>query len=311
MRYYSYSRFLKEYFGEKIYKICINAGLTCPNRDGSLGVGGCIFCSQGGSGEFAQSHLQSVAKQIEEGRKQTEKKYHGSSYIAYFQAFTNTYTSPSHLEEMIGAAMDSDRIAAVILATRPDCLPEDILDVLSKAAQRKPLFIEMGLQTCHDTTADFLNRAYPTSVFDHAVMELYKRGIRVSAHVIAGLPTETAAMQFETVDHLNRLPISGIKISMLNVLAGSRLADYYRENPFHLYSMEEYVDILIGYLERLREDIVIERLTGDGPKSILIAPKWIGHKRLVLNTIQKEMKKRNTWQGRLYRKENIQWPTNP
>ena len=298
-RYYTYSRFLKEYFGEKIYKISINGGFTCPNRDGTLSTGGCIFCSEGGSGEYAESQNLSIRQQLLSGRSQSKNKYQGIHYIAYFQAFTNTYTTPERLSDMLSEAMAPSWIRAVALGTRPDCLGPEILAVLSQANKIKPVFVEMGLQTCHDRTASFLNRAYPTKTFTKAAKELSSLGLRVSAHTIAGLPGENLDAQLATIDYLNQLPISGIKISMLNILKNTALATYYEKHPFPVYSMDEYVNVLICCLERLRKDIVVERITGDGPRSLLIAPKWIGHKKLVLNTIRKEMKRRNTWQGRL------------
>lgn len=299
-RYYSYSRFLKEYFGEKVYKICIDGGFTCPNRDGSLSTLGCLFCSEGGSGEFAEQASLSIKEQIELGKRQTEKKYHGSRYMAYFQAFTNTYAPIPHLRKLYEEACDCEEICALIIGTRPDCLSEPVLDLLEELQQKKPVFLELGFQTCHDSTAHFLNRGYDSWVFADAVKRCAAHGIRVTAHVIAGLPGETPEMQYQTIHFLNKLPISGIKISMLYLLKNTPLASYYEKYPFPVYSMEEYVDVVIGYLEHLRPDIVIERITGDGPRDLLIEPKWILHKRLVLNTIQKELKLRNTQQGKKY-----------
>lgn len=299
-RYYSYSRFLKEYFGEKIYKICLDGGFTCPNRDGSLSTLGCLFCSEGGSGEFAeQAHL-SITEQIIKGKQQTANKYQGEKYLAYFQAFTNTYAPVEKLRTLYEEALNREEICGLIIGTRPDCLPEEVLDLLEELQSKKPVFLELGFQTCHDKTARFLNRGYDSIVFADAVKRCAEHKIRVSAHIILGLPGESMEDQYETIHFLNKLPISGIKISMLYLLKNTPLAAHYEKHPFPLYTMEEYVDVLVGCLERLRPDIVIERITGDGPRKLLIAPEWILHKRYVLNTIQKELKLRNTYQGKNY-----------
>ncbi len=301
-RYYSYSRFLKEYFGDKIYKICLDGGFTCPNRDGTLSREGCIFCSEGGSGDFAESSSLSITDQILHGRRQTSEKYQGQRYLAYFQAFTNTYAPLPRLRQLYEEAIRQEPICGIIIGTRPDCLPEPVLQYIEdlQKKENKPVFLELGLQTCHDDTARFLNRGYPTEIFTDAVIRCHEHGLRVTAHTIAGLPGETSEMQYQTVEYLNKLPVSGIKISMLNLLRNTPLASWYQEHPFHILTMEEYVDLVIGYLERLRPDIVIERITGDGSRALLIEPKWILHKHLVLNTIRKEMKQRNTRQGIKY-----------
>lgn len=301
-RYYSYSRFLKEYFGDKVYKICLNGGFTCPNRDGTLSREGCLFCSQGGSGDFAESSSVSITEQILQGRQQTRDKYQGQRYLAYFQAFTNTYAPLPRLRRLYEEAIRQESVCGIIIGTRPDCLPEPVLLYMEELQEKekKPVFIELGFQTCHDDIARFLNRGYDSEVFADAVLRCHKHGLRVTAHTIAGLPGETRDMQFQTVEYLNRLPVSGIKISMLNLLKDTPLASYYADHPFHIYTMEEYVDVVIGYLERLRPDIVIERITGDGSRKLLIEPEWVLHKHLVLNTIRKEMKQRNTRQGIKY-----------
>ena len=288
-RYYSYSRFIKENFGEKLYKICIVGGFTCPNRDGTLATGGCIFCSEGGSGEFTENASLSVSEQIHLGKSQTSRKYQGEHYIAYFQAFTNTYAPVDRLRALYEEAITAPEIVALSIGTRPDCITPEILDLLEELNKRKPVFIEMGLQTSHDSTASFLNRAYPTETFTKTCHALAEAGIRVTAHIILGLPGETLDMELDTIRYLNTLPVSGIKISMLYVLKNTVLASYYEQHPFHILTMEEYINHLIICLSQLRKDIVIERMTGDGPKDLLIVPKWIGHKRLVLNTIHKEM----------------------
>lgn len=297
-RYYSYSRFLKERFGEKIYKISLNGGFTCPNRDGTLSTGGCIFCSEGGSGEYAESALLPIETQIAQGKRQSQNKYCGNQYIAYFQAFTNTYAPIKRLRFLYESAIASEEIVALAIGTRPDCLPENVLDLLEELNTKKPVFLEMGLQTCHDSTAVSLNRGYPTSVFTQAALACAARGIRTTAHLILGLPGETHAMQEETIQYVNALPVGGVKLSMLHVLKHTPLAQRYQADPFPLFTLETYTDCVISCLERLRPDIVIERITGDGPKHLLIAPKWSLHKRQVLNTIHQEMKRRDSFQGK-------------
>lgn len=295
--YYSYSDFLKEYFGKKLYKICIDGGFTCPNRDGTLSSLGCIFCSEGGSGDFSADARLSITEQIAAGRAQTAKKYMGDQYIAYFQAFTNTYAPIDHLRALYTEAIENESIAAISIGTRPDCLNADVISLLKELHQRKPVFLELGLQTIHQKTADFINRGYETKVFDQAVLAAHQAGLRITIHVILGLPGESQEMQLETIKHLNALPIDGIKFSMLHILKGTPLANYYETNPFPVFTFEEYTDFIVTCLENLRPDIVVERLTGDGPRDLLIAPTWSLRKRMVLNTIMQKMKIRKTCQG--------------
>lgn len=297
-RYYSYSRFLKEMFGEKVYKISINGGFTCPNRDGTLSTGGCIFCSEGGSGDFAESALLPVSAQITRGKTQSSKKYSGSRYIAYFQAFTNTYGPVERLRALYEEAIRPEEIAALAIGTRPDCLPKEVLYLLEEINRQKPVFLEMGLQTCHDSTAAFLNRGYETKVFTKAVEDCAARGIRTTAHLILGLPGESVDFLAETIRYINSLPIGGVKLSMLHILKNTRLAEIYAQTPFPLFTLESYVSCVISCIEMLRPDIVIERITGDGPRNLLIAPQWSLHKRHVLNSIHQEMKRQNSFQGK-------------
>lgn len=297
-RYYSYNRFLKEYFGEKIYKICLDGGFTCPNRDGTLSTGGCIFCSEGGSGEYSESAALSIPEQLEIGKNQTSNKYQGQKYIAYFQAFTNTYAPVERLRFLYEQAIAPEEIVGLAIGTRPDCLSPAVLDLLEELNRQKPIFLEMGLQTCHDKTADFLNRGYKTSVFADMATECSKRGIRTTAHLILGLPGESRNMLLESINYVNSLPIQGVKLSMLYILKNTKLARFYEEHPFPVFTLESYVDCVIECIEHLRPDIVIERITGDGPADLLIAPKWSLHKRLVLNTINKKLKQRDSRQGK-------------
>ena len=299
-RFRSLNDDLRERFGEKLYKLTLNGGCTCPNRDGTLGTRGCIFCSEGGSGEFAASPQLSIQEQIEDGKRRLAGKRPVKKYIAYFQAYTNTYASVEHLRRVFTEAISCPEIAVLSIATRPDCLGEEVLELLEELNRRKPVWVELGLQTIHEKTASFIRRGYPLPVFDRAVKELEARGIEIIVHTILGLPGETADMMLDTMRYVNSTPAAGIKLQLLHILKHTDLADYYQHTGFHILTMNEYVDLVIRCLEVCRPDLVIHRLTGDGPKDLLIAPEWSQAKRQVLNTIQKELKRRNTFQGRLY-----------
>ena len=297
-RYFSLDYYLKETFGEKLYKLSLNGGMTCPNRDGKIDSRGCIFCSRGGSGDFATSKMLSITEQIEEGKKQTAAKYKGNSYIAYFQAYTNTYAPVSYLNKIFREAINHPDIRILSIATRPDCLGDEIIALLSELNQIKPVWIELGLQTMHEASASFIRRGYPLSVFDDCVNRLRNTGLTVIVHTILGLPGETQEMILDTIKYLNTKDIQGIKLQLLHVLKNTDLADYYEKQPFWIPTMEEYFSLLSKCICHLRPDIVIHRLTGDGPKSILIAPLWTGNKRQVLNQMQAYFKQHDVWQGK-------------
>lgn len=299
-RYYSLDYYLKKEYGKKIYKLSLNGGMTCPNRDGTLGSRGCIFCSAGGSGDFAASPLLSITEQIEEAKKLVLSKLKGTQetqdgqFIAYFQAYTNTYADIAYLRKIFTEAVMHPDIVALSIATRPDCLGDDVLDLLEELNKMKPVWIELGLQTCHESTANFIRRGYPLCVFEEAVEHLHSRNIIIIVHVIIGLPGESVSDMLDTISYVSALPIHGIKLQLLHILKNTDLADY----PYQALTMEEYISIIISSLEVLPPDIVIHRLTGDGPKSLLIAPLWSTNKKQVLNGIQKELKLRDTWQGK-------------
>ena len=303
-RYYSLDYYIKETFGEKLYKISLDGGMTCPNRDGTLDTRGCIFCSSGGSGDFASNRRFSIKEQLQQGKQLVSKKFNGSSYIAYFQAYTNTYASVSYLESIFMEAISDDEVKALSIATRPDCLSPEILDLLFRLNQKKPVWIELGLQTIHQETAKFIRRGYTLDVFEKAVYDLKKIGVSVIVHTILHLPKETEDMMLETISYLNRLPINGIKLQLLHILKETDLALLYDQKPFHLPTMDEYFVLLGKLLSHLRPDIVIHRLTGDGPKSLLIAPLWTSNKRLVLNAMQKYFKEADIWQGKEFSCQN-------
>lgn len=298
--YNSLNESIQARFGEKLYKLTLNIGCTCPNRDGTLGTRGCIFCSAGGSGEFAGDPTLSVTDQIEAGIRSLKAKRPATRYIAYFQAYTNTYAPADYLESVYREALNHLKVAALSIATRPDCLPPEVLNLLADLNQEKPVWVELGLQTIHEETAVFIRRGYPLPVFHEAVKALHARGLEIIVHVILGLPGETKEMMLNTIHYLNTLPIQGIKLQLLHILTQTDLAAYYRETNFHILTQEEYTDLIISCLEICRPDLVIHRLTGDGPKDLLIAPTWSAKKRQVLNTIHKELKQRNTWQGKYY-----------
>lgn len=281
-----------------MYKISLDGGMTCPNRDGMLGTRGCIFCSEGGSGDFAASRTLSITEQIEAGKQQAARKYSGSSYIAYFQAYTNTYAPIAYLRQIFTEAIQHPDIRILSIATRPDCLGPDVIRLLKELSALKPIWVELGLQTVHEDTARFIRRGYDLPVFERAIHDLRNAGITVIVHTILGLPGESRRQMLQTVNYLNTQDIQGIKFQLLHILKDTDLADYYEKHPFPLPDMETYFSILAEQLTHLRPDIVVHRLTGDGPKQLLIAPLWTGNKRQVLNQMQAYFKRHDIWQGK-------------
>ena len=287
MEYYSFNQYLKDTFGCKVYKISINAGFTCPNRDGTLGTRGCIFCSKGGSGDFAESSTLSVTEQIESGKQRVSKKIKSGKYIAYFQAFTNTYAPVDVLAEKYYEAINHPDIVGISIATRPDCLGEEVLTLLSEINKIKPVFVELGLQTIHEKTAEYIRRGYPLSVYDNAIKALKKAGINTVVHLIIGLPNESREEMLESVEYACKSGADGIKLQLLHILKGTDLADDYLSGKFETLSMEEYLSIIKDCVEIIPKNVVIHRLTGDGPKKDLIAPLWSADKKSVLNALNK------------------------
>lgn len=301
--YHSLDYMLRQRFGEKIYKVSLNGGMTCPNRDGKIGERGCIFCSAGGSGDFAGDAGLTITGQIEAQKKLLQKKRPAGKYIAYFQAYTNTYAPVEYLRRIFTEAIDHPDIVGLSVGTRPDCLDKGTLDLLSELNRQKPVWVELGLQTIHEKTAAYIRRGYPLSCFELAVKNLRARNIEVIVHTILGLPGESTGDILETIRYLNGQDIQGIKLQLLHVLKNTDLAEDYEKGLFQVYTMEEYLDLLISCLEHLSPDIVIHRITGDGPKDLLIAPDWSSRKRTVLNTLHRKLRQQNTWQGRLYERE--------
>lgn len=297
--YYALNEMLHNRFGEKVYKIALNGGMTCPNRDGRMDTRGCIFCSAGGSGDFAAASALSVTQQIDSQIALVSEKRPVNRYIAYFQAYTNTYAPVDYLRKIFTEAITHPKVAALSIGTRPDCLPPQVLALLGELNQIKPVWVELGLQTIHEDTAAYIRRGYALPCFEDALANLKELGIECIVHVILGLPGESRADMLQTIAWLNDRPIDGIKLQLLHVLKNTDLEKDYRAGLFQVMTMEEYVDTVIHCIEHLRPDVVIHRLTGDGPKDLLVAPLWSSAKRTVLNTLHREMKSRGSFQGRL------------
>lgn len=299
-RFYSLNEYCKQTFGEKVYRLSLNGGMTCPNRDGTISSGGCTFCSEGGSGDFAANYQVSISAQIAEAKTRIQKKTDCNKFIAYFQAYTNTYASIEHLRRIYTEAISEPDVVALSIGTRCDCLSYEVLDLLEELSKLKPIWIELGLQTIHSATHKTLNTHTTVEQFDAAVTNLHARGIPVITHVILGLPNETKEMMKETIRHITKLPVSGIKLQLLHILKGTELANQYEKEPFSLFELEDYCDFVVDCIECLPPDMVVHRITGDGPRKLLIAPLWSTDKKRVLNTIEKRFRERDTWQGKYF-----------
>ena len=293
MEYYSLNKYLKDTYGRKLYKISIDAGFTCPNRDGLIDTKGCIFCSGKGSGDFAEDRICSITQQIQSGKQRIIGKMpknineNEANFIAYFQAYTNTYASVEVLRDKYREAYENPNIAILSIATRPDCINEEVVSLLSEINKIKPVWVELGLQTIHEKSANYIRRGYDLSVYDEAVKLLCNEGIEVITHVILGLPGETKEDMLETVKYVGESGAKGIKLQLLHVLKGTDLAGDYEEGKFKCLEMDEYIDIICSALKVLPEDMVIHRMTGDGAKKDLIAPLWSMDKKRVLNSLNK------------------------
>ncbi len=301
--YYSLNEYLRSIYGEKVYKVSLDAGMTCPTRDGTIGYGGCTFCSNEGSGDFAADRKLSITEQINyaiDGRRNSnQSKVISDKFIAYFQAFTNTYAPIGYLRRIFFEAIGHQNIVGLSIGTRPDCLGEEVLNLLEELNQIKPIWIELGLQTIHDRTANHFHRGYDLSCFNCAVEHLVKRKLDIIVHMILGLPGETKAMMLESIDYVSRMPINGMKLHLLHILKNTVMAE--ELNDLHIMTMDEYIELVIECLEHIPQHIVIHRLTGDGPKDLLLAPLWSKNKRNVLNSIHKKMRELDSWQGKNYR----------
>lgn len=289
MKYTTLNNYLKERFGKKVYKIALNGGFTCPNRDGSIDTRGCIFCSKGGSGDFAESPDQTITEQIKNGKKRLEKKIKNGKYIAYFQAFTNTYAPVERLRKIYEEAINHPDIVALSIGTRPDCLGDDVLALLDELNTIKPIFVELGLQTINEDTARYIRRGYTLEVYDKAVADLHKIGINVVTHIILGLPNESKEDMLKSIEYACKVT-DGIKLQLLHILKGTDLAKDYEQGKFEVLTLEQYTEIIKECVQIIPENVVIHRLTGDGAKKDLIAPLWSADKKTVLNTINRALK---------------------
>ena len=297
MYYNSLNNYLRSEFGCKVYKLALQGGTTCPNRDGTVGTGGCIFC-RGGSGDFT-AYNDDVRKEIEAAKLKVKNKIQNGKYIAYFQSYSATYGDIERQKERFSAAINEPSIAALSIATRPDCLGNEVLDILSELNLIKPVWVELGLQTIHENTARYIRRGFDLKCYTDAVAELHKRSIDVVTHMIIGLPFETEQMIYDTAAFIGNMRSEGIKFHLLHVLSGTDLETEYKSGIFTLPTLEEYTRLLIGCIRRIPESTVIHRLTGDGNKNYLTAPKWSADKKRVLNYITNEFKKQNLIQGDL------------
>lgn len=302
LRYYSFSYYTKERFKSKVSKISLDAGLNCPNRDGKVAHGGCTFCSEFGSGDFIGARSEDLLTQYQVNREMMMRKWPNSKTIAYFQAYTNTYTTVDNLRRMIELFINNDEVVAIDIATRPDCLPDEMIELLVSLNKIKPIWIELGLQSMHNETGKDFNRAYDTDVFIETMNRLKKTDLKVCVHLINGLANESKEMMIETAKFVSDQQVDAIKFHMLHVTKNSRMGYAYESEPFSLLSQEQYVDIVTSQLEVIRPNIIVERLTGDADPRQLIAPMWTVRKIAVINDIQKELVRRDSYQGKYYTK---------
>lgn len=296
-RYHTLNHHLRSVFGGKISKVSLNAGFTCPNRDGTRGIGGCAFCSPHGSGDYAGSREQDVISQFHTIKEMMRRKWHDARYIAYFQAFTNTYAPVSRLRTLYDSVLQEPDVVGISIATRPDCLSEEILDLLSAYHEKTYLWLELGLQTIHDSTARFFNRGYETAEYYEAVRRLRSRNIRVCTHIILGLPGEDSHMMMETAETVAGFDVQGIKLHLLHLMKETPLGKDWQGKSFPFLERDEYIALVTDMLEIMPPEVVIHRLTGDSPKETLIGPEWSLEKWQILNDIDRTFIQRNTWQG--------------
>ncbi|MGB2992139.1 MAG: TIGR01212 family radical SAM protein [Paenisporosarcina sp.] len=299
-RYYTWNRHLRDEFGMKIFKVALDAGFDCPNRDGTVAFGGCTFCSAAGSGDFAGDRVDSIADQFEERKNKMHQKWKDAKYMAYFQAYTNTHAPLPVLKEKFEAALAVDGVMGLSIATRPDCLPDDVVEYLAELNQRTYLWVELGLQTVHERTANLINRAHDFSCYLEGVQKLRKHGIRVCSHIINGLPLEDNKMMLETVREVAKLDVQGIKIHLLHLLKGTPMIKQYEKGLVEFMNKDDYIGLVVDQLELLPPEIVIHRITGDGPINLMIGPMWSVNKWDVLNGIDAELERRESWQGKYF-----------
>lgn len=295
--FYSLSDFYKEQYGEKVYKLAIDGGFTCPNRDGTIHSDGCIFCSASGSGDFASSRDFDMSEQVLAAKERLRSKTNASKFIVYFQAFTNTYDSVDHLRSIYESSLVDDNIVGISIGTRPDCLSHEIIELLRDLNSRTDIYIELGLQSIHKKSEQLIRRGYPLKTYDEAVSKLNKAGIPVITHIILGLPNETIQDMKNTVAYVCSTGVQGIKLQLLHILTDTDLYKLYHEQPFNIFTETDYVNLVVELIESIDPSIVIHRITGDGPRDILFEPRWSLNKRHVLNAISKRFKELDTFQG--------------
>ena len=300
-RFHTWNYEMREQFGTKVFKVMLDAGFTCPNRDGAIATGGCTFCSARGSGDFAGSRRDDLVVQFRNIRDRQHEKWPNAQYIGYFQAYTNTYAPVSELREYYETILAQPGVVGLSIATRPDCLPDDVIEYLAELNQRTYLWIEMGLQTVHERTSQLINRAHDTDMYLRAVERLRAHDIRVCAHVIYGLPQETHEMMLETGEAVSRMDVQGIKIHLLHLMRKTPMVKQYEAGLVRFLERDEYVGLVVDTLERLPPDMIVHRVTGDAPRELLIGPMWSLRKWEVLNAIDAELVRRDTWQGKLWR----------
>ncbi len=299
-RYYTWNRHLRDEFGMKIFKVALDAGFDCPNRDGTVAFGGCTFCSVAGSGDFAGDRVDSIVDQFEERKNKMHQKWKDAKYMAYFQAYTNTHAPLSVIKEKFEAALAIDGVVGLSIATRPDCLPDDVVEYLAELNERTYLWVELGLQTIHERTANLINRAHDFSCYLEGVQKLRNHGIRVCTHIINGLPLEDNEMMLETVREVAKLDVQGIKIHLLHLLKGTPMIKQYEKGLVEFMDKDQYIQLVVNQLELLPPKMVIHRITGDGPINLMIGPMWSVNKWDVLNGIDAELERRGSWQGKYF-----------
>ncbi|WP_186575863.1 TIGR01212 family radical SAM protein [Aquibacillus kalidii] len=305
-RYHSWNYHLKNTFGHKVFKVALDGGFDCPNRDGTVAHGGCTFCSASGSGDFAGDRVDDLVTQFKQIKQKMHQKWKDGKYMAYFQAYTNTHAPVEELRDKFESVLNQEGVVGISIATRPDCLPDDVVDYLAELNQRTYLWVELGLQTVHQQTSDLINRAHDLNCYLEGVQKLRKHGIRICSHIINGLPGEDYNMMMDTAKAVSKMDVQGIKIHLLHLLKGTAMVKQYEKGLVQFLSKDEYINLVVDQLELLPKEVIIHRITGDGPPDLLIGPMWSLNKWDVLNAIDQELEKRNSWQGKYYNvKEQI------
>lgn len=305
-RYHTWNYHLRNHFGHKVFKVALDGGFDCPNRDGTVAFGGCTFCSAAGSGDFAGKRIDPLEKQFHDIKTKMHEKWKNGKYMAYFQAYTNTHASVDVLREKYESVLKQEGVVALSIATRPDCLPDDVVEYLAELNERTYLWVELGLQTVHEKTARIINRAHDFDMYVQGVEKLRKHNIQICSHIINGLPLETPEMMMETAQAVANLDVQGMKIHLLHLLKGTPLVKQYEKGMLDFLSMDDYVKLVVDQLEILPPEMIIHRITGDGPIDLMVGPMWSVNKWEVLNAIHAEMERRNTWQGKLFKGAALQ-----